>query len=706
MPNNSLKEEQFLKKLTGLTEANLTNEQFGVSELAREMGMSRSNLHRKLFAVTKLSVSQFISQHRLKKAMEMLRHTAFNVSEVAYQVGFGSVTYFTKCFHDYYGFPPGEVGKRNIAEPNSGEQAIEVKQVKSQKRLKIALVLASLLVIISATLLIVFKPFSGGKNKLEKTIAVLPFVNYSPEEGTTYIINGLQEEILDKLEKIQDLRVKSRTDVEKYKDTKLSVSQIGKELKVNYILEGSGQKIGDNIRIRLQLIETVGGNHLWSKPYEEEVNDKTIFDIQEEVALSVAKELGAVITPEEKTKLTQKLTQNPAAYNFFLRGLDYLNIVHYGGGKEEIKKAKQCFELAVKLDSTFSEAYVRLAHIYIDLLYGTTPDRSIQLLYLDSGMMMIKKVFLYDTNSAWAIHLRGNYYNRSGMVEKAKEDYEKAFELSYKNEYTIYFTRFWQFFDTEDYINALNYFYQGKVLQPKEELTMPALLEKVSECLAYLGHPKIARKYAEEFLKQTNDSIIYYSKMAQIERSSGNFKNALIYDLKCYEVDTSKTESLYNLLRAQILCRDYTSVYKNLLKIEYKYSKSGKDFKPDFLAGYIYLKNGDVKKADYHLKGSAKELLKDIESNGIDAQQLYSYWDLAKIYSVMGEKRKALDNLKMLKNRKTVPAVMVTYAKFHPFFDRIRDEPEFTEVVKDLEAKYQADHERAGKLMKEYGELE
>jgi hypothetical protein len=159
----------------------------------------------------------------------------------------------------------------------------------------------------------------------------------------------------------------------------------------------------------------------------------------------------------------------------------------------------------------------------------------------------------------------------------------------------------------------------------------------------------------------------------------------------------------FNLLRAHVLCRDYNSAYKNLLKIEYKYSKSGKDFKPDFLAGYIYLKNGDVKKADYHLKGSAKELLKDIESNGIDAQQLYSYWDLAKIYSIMGEKRKALDNLKMLKNRKTVPCLMVTYAKFHPFFDNIRDEPEFTEVLKDMEAKYQADHERAGKWLAKQG---
>jgi tetratricopeptide (TPR) repeat protein len=404
--------------------------------------------------------------------------------------------------------------------------------------------------------------------------------------------------------------------------------------------------------------------------------------------------------------LLKKPTQNPAAYNLFLRGLDYLNIVHYGGRFEEFKKAKQCFELAVKLDSTFSEAYVRLAHIYIDLLYGTTPDRSIQLQYLDSGIMIIKKVFLYDTNNVWAYHLRGNYYyNRTGMVEKANIDWDKAFELSNKNEYTIYYTRFWQFWDTKDYVNALSYFYQGKELQPKEELTIPALLEKVSECLVYLGHPEIARKYAEEFLKQTNDSLGYFYKMAEIERTSGNFKNAVIYDLKCNEIDNSKTTSLYYLRMDYILLRDYKNANKYLIALENEFSRTGKDFKPEIFSGYIYLKNGEPKKADYHLKGSAKELLKDIESNGIDAQQFYSHWNLAKIYSIMGEKRKALDNLKMLKNRKKDYSFLALYLNHFPFFDFIRDEPEFIEVLKDVEAKYQAEHDRAGKLLKEHGKL-
>ena len=103
----------FLSKVTGIIEENISNERFGVSELAQETGMSRSNLLRKIQKVTKLSVSQFIRQVRLKKAMEILRQSSSTVSEVSYKVGFSSTSYFVKCFHDYYGYPPGEVGKRD-----------------------------------------------------------------------------------------------------------------------------------------------------------------------------------------------------------------------------------------------------------------------------------------------------------------------------------------------------------------------------------------------------------------------------------------------------------------------------------------------------------------------------------------------------------------------------------------------------------------
>ncbi len=113
MQDPSYIENDFLKKITAIIEKNISNENFGVSELAREVGMSRSNLLRKVKSLTNLSVSLFIRQVRLKNAMEMLKQDSLNVSEVSYRVGFSSTSYFIKCFREYYGYPPGEVGKRD-----------------------------------------------------------------------------------------------------------------------------------------------------------------------------------------------------------------------------------------------------------------------------------------------------------------------------------------------------------------------------------------------------------------------------------------------------------------------------------------------------------------------------------------------------------------------------------------------------------------
>ena len=100
--------DRFLNRLTEVITANLTNDQFGVAELAREMGMSRSYIHRHLKILTSQSISHFIRDVRLDKAMEILKETDVSVSEVAFKVGFGSPAYFNHCFHERFGFPPGE----------------------------------------------------------------------------------------------------------------------------------------------------------------------------------------------------------------------------------------------------------------------------------------------------------------------------------------------------------------------------------------------------------------------------------------------------------------------------------------------------------------------------------------------------------------------------------------------------------------------
>src|SRR5690348_8826647 len=116
MPDPSPADKQFLDELHDMIAKNMANEQFGVTELADAMNMSRSNLLRKVKKSTDLPVNQLIREVRLKRAMELLQNSASNVSEVSHQVGFNSTSYFIKCFREFYGFPPGEAAKRSVNE--------------------------------------------------------------------------------------------------------------------------------------------------------------------------------------------------------------------------------------------------------------------------------------------------------------------------------------------------------------------------------------------------------------------------------------------------------------------------------------------------------------------------------------------------------------------------------------------------------------
>ena len=137
---------EFITKLTNIVELNLTHPPFGVSMLARELGMSRSNLHRKVKSISKVSVSQLIREIRLNIAMEMLNQSHISSSDVAIRVGFGSATYFNKCFHDHFGYTPGEVGKMDAKLTTN--LPLPKQQSKGKKRLYSIAVLFILIVCI------------------------------------------------------------------------------------------------------------------------------------------------------------------------------------------------------------------------------------------------------------------------------------------------------------------------------------------------------------------------------------------------------------------------------------------------------------------------------------------------------------------------------------------------------------------------------
>ena len=198
--------------------------------------------------------------------------------------------------------------------------------------------------------------------KLEKSVAILPFKNDSKDEENTYFINGLMEEVLNNLQKIKDLRVISRTSVEQYRNQTKPIPEIAKELGVNYIVEGSGQKYGSSFRLRVQLIMAEHESHLWGESFQKTITEvEDIFNIQIKIAESIAEELKVVISPGEK-KLIEKI---PAAdievYDEYLKARSYWTDFT----KESLFKAVEYLTRAIEKNPNWAPLYAGLAEVWI-----------------------------------------------------------------------------------------------------------------------------------------------------------------------------------------------------------------------------------------------------------------------------------------------------------------------------------------------------
>ena len=202
-------------------------------------------------------------------------------------------------------------------------------------------------------------------NKL--SIAVLPFDNMSSDPENEFFADGITDDILAQLAKIKSLEVISRTSIMQYKNTTKSLSEIGKELGVATILEGSVRRGGNRVRIIAQLIDARTDKHLWAETYDRDLDD--IFAIQSDVASKIAAALKASLSPEEEKSIYEKPTDSVEAYDLFLRGRLLRESATAGGGRGELEEAIKLFEQAVDLDSVFVAAYSRLAKAHLTMYW-------------------------------------------------------------------------------------------------------------------------------------------------------------------------------------------------------------------------------------------------------------------------------------------------------------------------------------------------
>src|ERR1700736_3862757 len=190
----------------------------------------------------------------------------------------------------------------------------------------------------------------------EKSIAVLPFDNLSDEKANAYFAEGIQDEILTRLSKIAALKVISRSSTQKYKSAPDNLREVGRQLGVANLLEGSVQKIANAVHVNVQLIRVATDEHLWAESYNRKLDD--VFGVEGEVASAIADQLNAKLSGTEQKAVTEKPTQNTAAYDAYLRGLA---IEHTQYGYEAYQQAARDYLEAVQLDPNFAFAWARLA---------------------------------------------------------------------------------------------------------------------------------------------------------------------------------------------------------------------------------------------------------------------------------------------------------------------------------------------------------
>src|SRR6266404_973345 len=195
--------------------------------------------------------------------------------------------------------------------------------------------------------------------QIERSIAVLPFENLSEDKANAYFAEGIQDEILTRLSKIADMKVISRTSTQHYKSVPENLAEIGKQLGVAHILEGSVQRSGDGVRVNVQLIKVANDSHLWADTFDRKLTD--IFSVESEVAKSIAEQLRAKLTGQEEQVIDAKPTDNPEAYDAYLRALAYTRKTqntpaNYLGAQKYLREA-------VRLDPKFALAWALLSYV-------------------------------------------------------------------------------------------------------------------------------------------------------------------------------------------------------------------------------------------------------------------------------------------------------------------------------------------------------
>jgi len=677
---------EFIKQAEAVILDNISDEQFGVSELADIMNMSRSSLLRKIKKQTELSASQFIRQIRLQKSMDLLKTTSLNVSEISYQVGFGSTSYFIKCFREHYGHPPGEIGK--------GILKTEDIQISFWKQHLQKIITGVSLVIIVASFFYFNKTAVDSEvnqAEIEKSIAVLPFKNESNDSSNLYFVNGLMESSLKNLQKIEDLRVVSRTSVEKYRDAKMNIPEIAEELNVNYLVEGSGQRIGDQVLLNIQLIETSSDTPVWVEQYSHKLID--IFELQNEVAKKIADAIEATITPSELEQIDKKPTESLIAYDYYLQALDPF----YTRTRDGLKEAIPLFEKALDHDPQFALAYANIAISYYHLDIFQKKKQ-----YTDLINNNADKALLYDAKSDISLIAKALFYMHNDEYRLALPHLEKALEYNPNSSDVVQLLGLFYARITPDTAKYLKYALKGIQLDiaANDSVTKSFIYLTLSNALIQTGFVDEAMKYIDKSLNFDPDNyyapyvkaFIVYAKDRDIDRT----KQALIRELN---KDTTRLDILQEVAKMHYFQEDYEGAFVYYQKFVNAKKKNNLVMFPeeDIKIGMVYKKMGLDEEASNFFKAYAEYCEND--------QSIYKAASTAVKYVYEGKLDLAIEQFNIFATQDNYQYWVPLFIEKDPLIKPLKNHPEYEKTMQKIKDRFWENQAQLKKYLVDNGLL-
>src|SRR5256712_6158058 len=350
----------------------------------------------------------------------------------------------------------------------------------------------------------------------EKSIAVLPFENRSEDKANAYFADGIQDEILMRLSKIADLKVISRTSTQHYKSTPENLPEIARQLGVAHVLEGSVQKSGDGVRVNVQLIKAANDSHLWADTFDRKLTD--IFSVESEVAKAIADQLRAKLTGQEEQVIAAKPTDNPEAYDAYLRGLAYALKAAYT--PTNALGAQKYLREAVRLDPKFALSWGLLSSVDASGYLSTSVQPTVAL--REEARQAAETALTLQPNLGEALMAKG-YYHLGCLKEydTAVRYFEQARQFlpnsSQIPESLAYVARRRGQWDRSE-----SYFNQAERLDPRNGnlLTQHAL-----SYIALRRFPEALRKLAQ-ILNITPDEVAIIALKASIAQAEGDLPRA------------------------------------------------------------------------------------------------------------------------------------------------------------------------------------